>query len=99
LHVKSEIMIDQLSAECIRDCTQPGQAADAPVQHWRELLDFTVDRDNAIKCLSGYGAWENLDQETDNDLAERILWLTCCNFAEYDGTEDSPCGSDIFILE
>lgn len=99
VHVNSHLLIDQLPAECISDCTRPGQSADAAVQHWRELLDFTVNRDLAIACLSSYGAWDNLDQEPDTDIAERILWLACCSFAEWDGTEDSPCGSDIFTLE
>ncbi len=101
LHTDSILYIDDLPAECIEDCTRPGMAADAAVQHWRETLDFTVNRKRAVECLCSYGAWERaeLEASSDEDLAERILWLACGNFDEWDGTDDSPCGSDIFVLE
>ena len=99
LHIDSTLSIDQLPAECISDCSTPGQDAAPAVDHWRRTLGFTVDRARAIACLKGYGAWEDLPDQTDEDLAEKILWIACCNFREWDGTIDPTSGSDIFCLE
>ena len=100
MFVNYELSINELPDDCIRDCSGPGQA-DAAVQHWRQALDFSVNRERAIACLEGYGAWEpeELEAKSDEDIAETILWLACGTFAEWDGTEDSPCGSDVFVLE
>jgi hypothetical protein len=96
--VKNILYIEDIPPECIKDCSGPGQA-DIPVHDWREKLDFEVNRENAIKCLDGYGAWDDLETWTDKRLAETVLWLACGNFNEWDGTENSNCGSDIFCLE
>jgi hypothetical protein len=100
LHVSDTLNLEQLPHSCIADCSAPGRNDDA-VAFWTRRLGFSVDRERAIKCLLGYGAWE-LEELTAADprtLAERILWLACHDFAEWDGTRDSPCGSDIFSLE
>lgn len=92
IHVTSYICIDQLPRECIEDCTAGGQDATGPVAHWREELDFTVDREAATSCLAGYGAWEREEMaEWDDDrLAETVLWLACGDFSEYiTGCEDA----------
>jgi len=101
IHVDRELMIEQIPTECIEDCSRGGVDAAPAVQHWRQTLGFTVDRERAIECLTGYGAWARVDLEatSDEDLADKILWLACGSFQEWDGTEDSPCGSDIFYLE
>ena len=101
LHIDRELTIDQLPQDCIEDCSRGGQDAAPAVQHWRQTLGFTVDRVRAVECLSGYGAWERdeLAAATDDELADKILWLACGSFSEWDGTEDSACGSDIFCLE
>lgn len=100
IHVDHVLTIDQIPFECIEDCSGPG-AADESIAYWRKRLGFTVDRDRAITCLAGYGAWDREELESDDDdtLAERVLWIACGNFAEWDGTEDSNSGSDIFVLE
>ena len=36
----------------------------------------------AIRYLREYGAWENLETDTDRELAERVLWLACCDIRE-----------------
>ena len=101
IHVDSILYMDQLPKECVEDCGKGPGPKDAPVAYWRERLQFTVDRAKAIKCLEGYGAWdmEALEADSDETLAGRILWLACGDFAEWDGTNDSPSGSDIFVLE
>lgn len=85
IHVDYVLNLTDLPDECILDCGEgPGQK-DAAVNHWRDALNFTVDRAKAIDCIAGYGAWEREDLENreDDDLAEIILWLACGNFAEY----------------
>jgi hypothetical protein len=101
MHVEQYITIDQLPAECITACTGGGRDAAPYAREWRERLGLTVDRAKTIACLRGYGAWDDaeLNAKSDDELAEIVLWLACGSFAEWDGTDDSPCGSDIFALE
>lgn len=107
LHVYYCLDMDQLPAECIADCSRPG-SADKAVAHWRETLGFTVDRDRALHCLKGYGAWDNLAEDSDESLAERVLWLACGNFKEFQTwqtrnpdrpPEEADAGSAVFCLE
>src|SRR5260370_19382269 len=100
LLVRECLSIEDLPHECISDCSHSG-ACDDDVAHWLKELAFTVDRVKAISCLRGYGAWdaEELAASTDDELAARILWLACGDFSEWDGTESSPCGSDVFCLD
>ena len=100
IHVSYELTNDQLPLECIKDCSGPGPVDEA-VAYWRRKLKFTVDRENALRCLQGYGAWqrEELADTDDETLAERILCLACCYFDEWDGTDESLYGSDVFVLE
>ncbi len=95
-----EIYISDLPLECIQDCSAPGPA-DELVKFWRNALDFMVPINEARKCLAGYGAWtpEELAAKNEIEIAEIILWLACGDFSEWDGTDESPCGSDIFCLE
>jgi len=101
LHVSYDLSIDDLPEECVQDCGAGGGAKDQAVEYWRKKLNFTVDRQKAIDCLQGYGAWEpeELEALSDEEIADKILWLACSNFAEWDGTPDSSSGSDIFVLE
>ena len=100
IHVDYILSISDLPADCIEDCSASGDVVEA-VDYWRRELGLTVDRDRAIACLQGYGGWEDeeLAAADDDTIAEIILWLACSDFREWDGTEDSPCGSDIFVLE
>ena len=109
VHVSYSLDIDQLPKECIHDCSSSGDVSEA-VSYWRKKLGFTVDRENAIECLDGYGAWsrEDMSEETDETIAERILWLASCNFSEFlTWKEDNPeqpdenahWGLTVFVLE
>jgi hypothetical protein len=109
LHVSYDLDISQLPQECIDDCSAQG-SVDEAVAYWRDKLSFTVDRDRTVSCLKGYGAWEDeeLAASTDEELADRVLWLACGNFSEQqswesDNPDKDPCdsdyGSSVFVLE
>ncbi len=99
LHVDTILTITELPRDCVEDCSAQG-SVDAAVAAWRERLAFTVDRDNAIRCLKGYGAWEldELNALDDNALAEKVLWLACGDFSEY-LVEAAENGYDPWINE
>ena len=109
LHVSYSLDIEELPRECIQDCSSSGDVSEV-VTDWRKKLGFTVDRDKAIQCLEGYGAWEReeMEKETNETIAERILWLASGNFREFlvwkernpeKTDENAGCGSTVFVLE
>lgn len=104
IHVSYSLSYDELPLECINDCSGSGDVTEAVV-FWTERLGFTVERGPAIQCLSGYGVWEDeeLTSASDEWLAQRILWIACCDFHEFLLWEskhpDSRFGTDLFVLE
>jgi hypothetical protein len=64
--------------ECVSDCAHPGPCDD-DVAFWRAKLEFEIPRDLAIKYLREFGAWtaEELSAQSDENLAEKVLWLAC----------------------
>lgn len=79
-----------LPAECVADCTTPGQDASESVEYWRKRLNFTVPRDRAIAYLREFGAWpvesneydKGLTEMSDDELAARALWIACGEIKE-----------------
>ena len=107
MHIEKYLSLDQLDRTTIEDCSHGG-ACDEDVAYHRKRLALTVNRDNAIRCLKNYGAWDDseLENKDNEDLAEIILWIACGDFRDYlenlkEGysPEDCPHGSDIFPLE
>lgn len=95
-----ELLIEELPQDCIDACSHSGDCT-ADVQAWRESLPFEIeDREKVICGLLGYGAWdrEELDALSDEELAEKVLWLACCDFSEYQ-VDPERYGSDVFTLE
>lgn len=92
VHCDLELFRDDLPPQCIADCTQQGMDASDDVTFWRNELNFTVNRENAERCLYGYGAWEKdeIDAWDEYEIAERILWLACGSFND---------GEDCFVME
>ena len=86
-----EIFDGERPENCIADCSASG-SVDGAVNHWRTELDFNVNQDRARDCLKGYGAWteEEIAKLVDIEVAEKILWLACCDFKE---------GTDVFVME
>lgn len=64
--------------------------ASEPVEHWRKLLRFEVPRELATRWLKEFGAWPlesdkyatGLNQMSDDELAEKVLWLACIEATE-----------------
>lgn len=72
-----DVLMVELPAECIADCTGPG-AADEAVEAWVARLGATLpDRDGAIALLAESGGWERgeLGEEDDETLIRRVLWV------------------------
>ena len=92
MHFEYEIFGTELPEDCIADCSR-GDVTEA-VAYWRKELAFSVDQDRARDCLHGYGAWDSkeIDEMSDEDVAEKILWLACCDFRE--NGDDS-----VFVME
>lgn len=89
--------ISEFPSEAISDCSGPGPADDA-VAHWVDELDFQPDTDATRSCLSKYGTWDAEQLSDDDENRERVFWIMMGDFAEWDGTDDSPCGTDLFTL-
>ena len=78
-----------LPADCVADCSTQG-SVDEAVTYWRKQLNFEVPRELAIRWLHEYGAWPlesdeydtGLNQMSDEDIAEKVLWLACCDLRE-----------------
>jgi hypothetical protein len=72
-----------LPADCIADCAHSGPC-DEDVRHWRDRLEFQVPRERAVAYIREFGAWtsEELASKSDEELAEVVLWLGCCQIRE-----------------
>jgi len=68
-------LVGELPAECVSDCSAPGQDASEAVAYWRERLSFSPPRAYALEYLRGFGAWDDLETWDDETIAERVLWL------------------------
>lgn len=68
---------------CVRDCSEARDVSGS-VARWRKKISFTVPRELAVKWLGDSGAWEReeLKTESDETLAQRVLWLACCDIKE-----------------
>lgn len=99
MYINDCIYIKDIPQDCIDDCSQGGRDAISYVQKWIKRLDFSVDVEKAINCLSEYGAWsvEELQADTAEELAEKVLWIACGDFSEYQ-YDSERYGSDIFSL-
>jgi hypothetical protein len=71
--------------DCVSECAQSGQVADY-VADWRDTLGFDRSiapvRDQAIRYLREHGAWDDFGVASLETLADRVLWLACCEIKE-----------------
>ena len=91
MHVEKVLNRFEIPLQCIYHCTHIGDCG-PDVTRWRDELDFTVDRKNAIEFLATIGEWtrEELVDADDIELAERVLWMACADFRQ---------GEDALFLE
>lgn len=75
--------VGEFPEDCIRSCHHQG-SCDDDVSYWRKVLGFKVPRQKAIDYLKEYGAWsvEEMEEWSDDDLAERVLWLAAGDIQE-----------------
>jgi hypothetical protein len=71
----------ELPQNCVDECSSQGDCT-ASVQEWIEELDFKVDRNQAIKYLEEFGAWDTLESDSDQEITERVLWVACGDISE-----------------
>lgn len=69
--------------ECINDCSHSG-SVDEDIEYWQKKLNFQVPRELTINYLRDFGAWNltELNKKSDDDLAQIVLWIACCNIKE-----------------
>jgi hypothetical protein len=85
-----------LPMDCIEQCSAH-RSVDVAVDHWVKRLNFTVDAAAAQRYLKGVGLEHKaVDAMNDHTLAMHVLWMACCDIAEYDG--DNPDGG-MFVME
>ena len=71
----------ELPQDCVDECSSGGDVTSL-VEHWVEELGFEVPREAAIKYLEAFGAWDDLENASQDDLNGRCLWSACCDISE-----------------
>jgi hypothetical protein len=66
---------------CIHDCSASGGVEQA-VDFWLDELRFNVPMVKARAYLEEFGAWNDLDEADQHTLAQRVLWVACCDIEE-----------------
>jgi hypothetical protein len=97
MHIDYELSASDLPQECIDDCSSSGDVTEA-VEYWVNKLGFTVDRERAIDCLKGFGAWthDELCEMESEEIAMRVLWVACGQFSDEQVMGE---GDPVFVLE
>ena len=94
---------EDLPLECIEDCSSQG-SVDEAVAYWAEdarvapILAAIPAATLRAHC-EDTGAWEGAELDDEDANRRRVLWLACCDFNEWDGTDESPSGADIYCVE
>lgn len=92
-----EFLITDFPPEAIEDCSGPG-AADEAVDYWVDFLDFHPPTEKVRQYLRGFGCWDAQELEDADQNRRRFFWVMMCDFSEWDGTTESPCGSDCVYI-
>ena len=87
--------IEDFPAECIAECSAPGDCQPA-VEDWLERVHFDPDPIDVRSYLKDQGAWTDDELTDDDENRKRAFWIMCCTFDEWDGTMESPCGSNFW---
>jgi hypothetical protein len=73
--------IGTLPDACVYACSASGDVEQA-VDFWLEELQFKVPMVKARAYLTEFGAWDDLDEVDQHTLAQRVLWVACCEIDE-----------------
>ena len=79
-----------MPVEAARDCSTPGQDAQASVEHWAgRIPDLMRLAPSSVRAeLEETGAWEAEDLTSSADNIKHLLWIAACNWREGEGTLD-----------
>lgn len=87
-------LIKDIPEEAWRECSAPGQNDEA-VEYWLHELQFYIPKKlqkQARDYLAEFGAWDDAEldhwmenEDTEHELALRVLWLFCEDIAEEKG--------------
>lgn len=69
-----------LPVQCIKDCSGQGDMTEN-VKAWRPKIVFP-ERALLQDELKEYGAYDDLDIASTEEIQERFLWIACCNASE-----------------
>lgn len=97
MYDQREFLITDFPADAISDCSGPGSADDS-VEYWVDRLDFRPAPDPVREYLKEFGAWDDTELRDDEQNRRRFFWSLMCDFSEWDGTSQSPCGSDYVCI-
>ena len=73
--------LGELPKECVDDCSHSGDCYN-DVLYWLEELNFNVPENLARKYLKEFGAWDDLDDCSQDLLNQRVLWIACNEISE-----------------
>ena len=75
--------LGEIPSDCVQSCSHQGECF-FDVEHWQRKINFDVPRDKAIVYLRSTGGWaqDELDSMTDTQLAQKVLWIACCDIKE-----------------
>jgi hypothetical protein len=82
--------------DCILGCSHSGRCDD-DVEFWVKELNFAdgLPVEKAKRYLQEYGAWdeEELENMSDDDVAQRVLWIFCGNIKDeaHEKANDPDC--------
>lgn len=75
----------QFPADCIDACSASG-SVDEAVEYWVSKLNLSSTlepvRSRVESYLKEFGAWDDLQEADIDTLANRVLWVACCDIRE-----------------
>jgi len=75
-------LVKEIPEECVNDCSASGDVSQA-VKEWTLKLEFVVPSlKQARNYLDEFGAWDDLNRQGSFSLAQKVLWIGCCDIKE-----------------
>lgn len=80
--VESGDLLLRATAECLLDCSVPGQPADESVAYWLPRVEWIADEATLRRALYGYGAWDDIQTADLDTIKGRVLWIQAGYYRE-----------------